>query len=220
MRHPQRSAPLPAGMRGIGMGYHRLLTHRGYQTYRPVEYFLTWCGTLALEGGPIFWVATHRNHHQHPTAKAIRTRRAKAPGGARGMDPAGRWAPPRRRRARALRPRSRPRSRPRRAFDMLTDLRAICRHPRWSPDGGRLVFVVRSALLRTSIYVADATTGATRRVTSGAALEQWPTWSADGQSIYFASTQGGDWHVMENQRQRRRPGAGDRRRRFEGLGIE
>ena len=77
----------------------------------------------------------------------------------------------------------------------LTDLRAICRHPRWSPDGRRLAFVVRSALLRTSVYVADAATGDTRRVTSGAALEQWPTWSADGQSIYFASTQGGDWHV-------------------------
>jgi sn-1 stearoyl-lipid 9-desaturase len=54
-----------AGMLGIGMGYHRLLTHRGYKTYRWVEYALTWCGTLALEGGPIFWVATHRIHHQH-----------------------------------------------------------------------------------------------------------------------------------------------------------
>ena len=53
-----------AGMLGIGMGYHRLLTHRGYRTYRGVEYFLTWCGTLALEGGPVFWVATHRVHHQ------------------------------------------------------------------------------------------------------------------------------------------------------------
>jgi len=30
-----------------------------------VEYFLTWCATLALEGGPIFLVATHRIHHQY-----------------------------------------------------------------------------------------------------------------------------------------------------------
>jgi stearoyl-CoA desaturase (delta-9 desaturase) len=52
------------GSLGIGMGYHRLLTHRGYKTYKWVEYFLTFCGTLALEGGPIFWVATHRIHHQ------------------------------------------------------------------------------------------------------------------------------------------------------------
>jgi sn-1 stearoyl-lipid 9-desaturase len=53
-----------AGSLGIGMGYHRLLTHRGYKTPKWVEYALTVCGTLALEGGPIFWVATHRIHHQ------------------------------------------------------------------------------------------------------------------------------------------------------------
>src|SRR4029453_18230581 len=52
------------GMLGIGMAYHRLLTHRSYKTTKWMEYFLTWCGTLALEGGPIFWVATHRVHHQ------------------------------------------------------------------------------------------------------------------------------------------------------------
>ena len=54
-----------AGSLGIGMAYHRLLTHRGYKTSKWMEYFLTICGTLALEGGPIFWVATHRIHHQH-----------------------------------------------------------------------------------------------------------------------------------------------------------
>jgi len=54
-----------AGSLGIGMGYHRLLTHRGYKTPKWVEYFLTTCGTLALEGGPIAWVATHRIHHQN-----------------------------------------------------------------------------------------------------------------------------------------------------------
>jgi stearoyl-CoA desaturase (delta-9 desaturase) len=53
-----------SGSLGIGMSYHRLLTHRGYQTPKWMEYFLTVCATLALEGGPIFWVATHRIHHQ------------------------------------------------------------------------------------------------------------------------------------------------------------
>ncbi len=53
-----------AGMLGIGMAYHRLLTHRSYKTPKWMEYFLTLCATLALEGGPIFWVATHRVHHQ------------------------------------------------------------------------------------------------------------------------------------------------------------
>ncbi|HWH59489.1 MAG TPA: fatty acid desaturase [Terriglobales bacterium] len=54
-----------AGGWGIGMGYHRLLTHRGYKTPKWLEYFLTVCGALALEGGPIFWVATHRIHHRY-----------------------------------------------------------------------------------------------------------------------------------------------------------
>jgi len=52
-----------SGSLGIGMGYHRLLTHRGYKTPKFIEYFLTTCATLALEGGPIFWVAIHRIHH-------------------------------------------------------------------------------------------------------------------------------------------------------------
>ncbi|MBI1790784.1 MAG: fatty acid desaturase [Acidobacteria bacterium] len=50
---------------GIGMGYHRLLTHRSYKVPRFIEQFLAICGTLTLEGGPIFWVATHRLHHQN-----------------------------------------------------------------------------------------------------------------------------------------------------------
>jgi len=50
---------------GIGMGYHRLLTHRGFKVPLWLEYVMTVCATLALEGGPIFWVATHRIHHQH-----------------------------------------------------------------------------------------------------------------------------------------------------------
>jgi fatty-acid desaturase len=49
---------------GIGMCYHRLLTHRGYHVPKWLEYVMTVCATLSLEGGPMFWVATHRVHHQ------------------------------------------------------------------------------------------------------------------------------------------------------------
>jgi stearoyl-CoA desaturase (delta-9 desaturase) len=49
---------------GIGMCYHRLLTHRGYHVPKWIEYAMAVCATLALEGGPIFWVSTHRVHHQ------------------------------------------------------------------------------------------------------------------------------------------------------------
>jgi fatty-acid desaturase len=50
---------------GIGMSYHRQLTHRGYVTPKWLEYFMAGCGTMALQGGPLYWVAVHRMHHQY-----------------------------------------------------------------------------------------------------------------------------------------------------------
>jgi stearoyl-CoA desaturase (delta-9 desaturase) len=49
---------------GISMGYHRLHTHRSYQVPLWLEYMFAVCGAMTFEGGPIFWVATHRIHHQ------------------------------------------------------------------------------------------------------------------------------------------------------------
>lgn len=54
-----------AGSLGIGIGYHRLLAHKGFKTPKYVEYFLTICGSLAMQGGPIAWVGNHRMHHAH-----------------------------------------------------------------------------------------------------------------------------------------------------------
>jgi stearoyl-CoA desaturase (delta-9 desaturase) len=50
---------------GIGVGYHRLLTHRGYKTYRWIEYTLAIIGALAQQGLAITWVAIHRVHHRY-----------------------------------------------------------------------------------------------------------------------------------------------------------
>jgi stearoyl-CoA desaturase (delta-9 desaturase) len=52
-----------AGSLGIGVTYHRLLTHRGYKVPKALEYFGTLCGMLASEGGATTWVAMHRYHH-------------------------------------------------------------------------------------------------------------------------------------------------------------
>ena len=49
---------------GIAMSYHRQLTHRGFLTPKWVEYAMAICATLALQGGPIYWVSVHRLHHQ------------------------------------------------------------------------------------------------------------------------------------------------------------
>ncbi len=50
---------------GITLGYHRLLTHQSFKTPRFIRYLLTLCGCLALQNGPVRWVATHRLHHKH-----------------------------------------------------------------------------------------------------------------------------------------------------------
>src|SRR5260221_13896240 len=52
-----------AGSWGIGLGYHRLLTHRGFKAPKWLERFLAACATLALQSGPLAWVTTHRVHH-------------------------------------------------------------------------------------------------------------------------------------------------------------
>ena len=54
-----------AGSLGVGLGYHRLLTHRGFKTPKWFEYFLASCGALALQSGAVKWVTTHRIHHAH-----------------------------------------------------------------------------------------------------------------------------------------------------------
>jgi stearoyl-CoA desaturase (Delta-9 desaturase) len=48
---------------GITVGFHRLLTHRSFQTYPAIRYSLAVLGTLAVEGSVIKWVADHRKHH-------------------------------------------------------------------------------------------------------------------------------------------------------------
>lgn len=50
---------------GICLGYHRLLTHRSFRVPKPVEYFFATMGALAVQGGPTFWVAGHRQHHMY-----------------------------------------------------------------------------------------------------------------------------------------------------------
>jgi stearoyl-CoA desaturase (delta-9 desaturase) len=49
---------------GITVGYHRLFTHRAFQTYRPVRYTFAVLGQMAVEGDVLAWVADHRKHHQ------------------------------------------------------------------------------------------------------------------------------------------------------------
>jgi stearoyl-CoA desaturase (Delta-9 desaturase) len=49
---------------GITVGYHRLFTHRSFQTYPAVRYAFAILGQTAVEGNVVSWVANHRKHHQ------------------------------------------------------------------------------------------------------------------------------------------------------------
>lgn len=51
------------GCIGICLGYHRLLSHKSFETYRPVRWLIAWIGGLAGEGSAIHWAANHRIHH-------------------------------------------------------------------------------------------------------------------------------------------------------------
>ena len=53
------------GLLGINIGYHRLLTHRGFSCPRWFEHALAIVGICNLQDSPARWVAIHRLHHKH-----------------------------------------------------------------------------------------------------------------------------------------------------------
>lgn len=58
--------------RGLGVtaGYHRLLAHRSFRTGRFMQFMMALAGSLAMQGGPLWWVAHHRAHHRDTDTQA------------------------------------------------------------------------------------------------------------------------------------------------------
>jgi stearoyl-CoA desaturase (delta-9 desaturase) len=50
---------------GITVGFHRLFTHRSFETGRVARFTLAALGSMAVQGPLLTWVAVHRRHHQH-----------------------------------------------------------------------------------------------------------------------------------------------------------
>ena len=48
---------------GISVGFHRMLTHRAFTAKPVTKFILLLAGTLAVEGPPAGWAATHLRHH-------------------------------------------------------------------------------------------------------------------------------------------------------------
>jgi stearoyl-CoA desaturase (delta-9 desaturase) len=52
-------------MFGISAGFHRYFAHRSYKTSRPFQFLMACLGCSALQKGPLWWAANHRQHHKH-----------------------------------------------------------------------------------------------------------------------------------------------------------
>jgi stearoyl-CoA desaturase (Delta-9 desaturase) len=50
---------------GITVGFHRYFSHKSYKTNRFFQFILAFWGSLANEGGVLWWCSHHRNHHQN-----------------------------------------------------------------------------------------------------------------------------------------------------------
>lgn len=50
---------------GIEVGFHRHFSHNAFQTSAIIRAILLVFGSMAAQGGVIYWVAHHRRHHQY-----------------------------------------------------------------------------------------------------------------------------------------------------------
>ena len=48
---------------GVTLGYHRMFTHRAFESSRVFRAIVAVLGSMAMEGSVITWVADHRKHH-------------------------------------------------------------------------------------------------------------------------------------------------------------
>ncbi len=67
----------------------------------------------------------------------------------------------------------------------------------WSPDGKSIAYDLRGDDGRGDIYIIPARSGAPLRITNHPADDLVPTWSRDGQAIYFGSTRSGTFQIWK-----------------------
>ena len=54
---------------GITVGFHRLFSHKSFETGKPLEFAWGALGSMAVQGSLLTWVAMHRVHHQFSDQK-------------------------------------------------------------------------------------------------------------------------------------------------------
>lgn len=50
---------------GITAAYHRYFSHNAFKTSRVFQFILAYLGATAMQKGPLWWAAHHRNHHRY-----------------------------------------------------------------------------------------------------------------------------------------------------------
>lgn len=50
---------------GITVTFHRLLTHKSYQLWKPLEYLFSYFANIGCTGSSVGWVFVHRMHHKY-----------------------------------------------------------------------------------------------------------------------------------------------------------
>src|SRR5438270_5413110 len=50
---------------GVTLGYHRMFTHRAFESSRGFRALIAVLGSMAVQGSVITWVADHRKHHAY-----------------------------------------------------------------------------------------------------------------------------------------------------------
>jgi len=76
---------------GVTVGFHRLLTHGAFRTWRPVRYLFALAGSLSVQGSVIDWVADHRMHHAHADEEGDYDNQGFRYRGHQFTDAEGRW---------------------------------------------------------------------------------------------------------------------------------
>ncbi|CAM2065870.1 Acyl-CoA desaturase [Sulfidibacter corallicola] len=54
-----------ARMFAVTAFYHRYFSHRTFKTSRPLQFLFALAGCTAVQRGPLWWAAHHREHHRH-----------------------------------------------------------------------------------------------------------------------------------------------------------
>ena len=78
---------------------------------------------------------------------------------------------------------------------ILISSQTLMGYPRYSPDGSKLAFTKVDATGNIDIYVQTLVGGATKCLTTNAALDAEPTWSPDGSKIAFESNRSGKLQI-------------------------